>query len=163
MPNDEDLVIRQVEGQKETEEAKKLALTTGAEQDEVDEMIKGDKIYVALIHGSTVGFLALRNLAGGNAVEVSGLAVNEMERRKGTASALLGHAEEVALSMNALRLFIKTSNDNIPALALYQKNGFRITEVKIGAMVEHHGAELPGWDNIPVRDEITLEKPLSPR
>jgi GNAT superfamily N-acetyltransferase len=94
---------------------------------------------------------------------VSGLAINEMERRKGTASALLAHAEEVALSMNARRLFIKTSNDNIPALALYQKNGFRITEIKIGAMVEHHGGELPGWEDIPVRDEITLEKPLPPK
>jgi ribosomal protein S18 acetylase RimI-like enzyme len=163
MSSTDDLVIRQVEGQRETREVKKLAQTTGAEQDEIDDMIKGDRIYVARKHGSIIGFFALRNLNRGNSVEVSGLAIKEIERRKGTASVLLRHAEEVALSMNARALYIKTSNDNIPALALYQKNGFRITEIKIGAMVEHHGAELPGWEDIPVRDEITLEKPLPQR
>jgi hypothetical protein len=62
--------------------------------------------------------------------------------------------------MNAKRLVVRTSNDNIPALLLYQKNGFRITEIRIGVMVEHHGAEIPGWEGIPVRDEVILEKSL---
>jgi N-acetylglutamate synthase-like GNAT family acetyltransferase len=163
MPSAEPLVIRQVEGRRETREVKKLASTTGAELDEIDEMIKGDKIYVAQKHGSIIGFFALRNLNRGNAVEVSGLAIKEIERRKGTASVLLRHAEEVALNVNAKTLYVKTSNDNIPALALYQKNGFRITEIRIGAMIEHHGAGLPGWEDIPVRDEITLEKTLLQR
>jgi GNAT superfamily N-acetyltransferase len=159
----QDLVIKLVEEQRETEEVRKIALMTGAEKDEIDEMIQTDKIYSAQKHGMIIGFLALRSLNRRNAVEIKGLATVEMERRKGTARVLLQHAEEVARGMNANRLLVKTSNDNIPALALYQKNGFRIIGIKIGGLVEHHGAELLGWEDIPIRDEVTLEKPLSQR
>jgi hypothetical protein len=49
------------------------------------------------------------------------------------------------------------SNYDLPALALYQRNGFRITEVAPGNVAQHHGGELPGFAGIPVRDEIRLE------
>ena len=159
----QDLAIKLIEEQRETEEVRKIALMTGAEKDEIDEMIQTDKIYAAQKHGMIVGFLALRSLNRRNAVEITGLATKEMERRKGAACVLLRHAEDVARSMNAKSILAKTSNDNIPALALYQKNGFRIMGIKTGALVKHHGAELLGWEDIPIRDEVTLEKPLPQR
>ncbi len=160
MAKPDDIIIKLVEGHREIEEVRKLALTTGAEEHEINEMIKGDRVYVMQKHRSMVGFLALGVLDEKNVVEITGLAVKETERRKGLASILLRHGVEAASSMNARRVCARTSNDNIPSLALYQKNGFRITEIGIGAMIEHHGGELRGWEDIPVRDEITLEKPL---
>jgi N-acetylglutamate synthase-like GNAT family acetyltransferase len=155
------LVVRRIGEQRDIDEVRKLALMTGAEKNEIDEMVKSDKVYTAQKRGMIIGFVALKSLNRENVVEVSGLATKETERRKGTAAVLVRYVEEIARSMNAQKLLVKTSNDNIPALALYQKNGFRITEIKIGAMVKHHGAELAGWENIPIRDEVILEKILS--
>jgi ribosomal protein S18 acetylase RimI-like enzyme len=55
------------------------------------------------------------------------------------------------------RVLVVTSNDDLPALALYQRYGFRITEVIPGRIADHHGGEIPGFSGIPVRDEIRLE------
>jgi len=46
----------------------------------------------------------------------------------------------------------------LPALALYQKLGFQIFEVKPNAITEKHGQVLAGIDGIPIRDEIRLQK-----
>jgi ribosomal protein S18 acetylase RimI-like enzyme len=62
-------------------------------------------------------------------------------------------AEQGALS----RVVVATSNDDLPALALYQRAGFAITEVITGRLVEHHGRVEEGFSGIPVRDEIRLD------
>ncbi|MDY7041482.1 MAG: GNAT family N-acetyltransferase, partial [Chloroflexota bacterium] len=56
------------------------------------------------------------------------------------------------------RLVVSTTNDDLLALYLYQRFGFRITGVLPGGLVEHHGKEEPGFAGIPVRDEIRLER-----
>jgi ribosomal protein S18 acetylase RimI-like enzyme len=155
------LVIKLAGKQKEIDEVSKLASMTGSEEDEIYEMIRHDNVYLAQKRRSTIGFLALRSTKNGEVAEISGLAIAESERRKGNASLLVKHAEELARAMKADRMSVRTSNDNIPALALYQKLGFRIAEVKLGVLVEHHGTEISGWEGIPVRDEIILEKSLS--
>jgi ribosomal protein S18 acetylase RimI-like enzyme len=160
LENRNDLVIKLVGDQKEIDDLKKLASMTGSEEEEIAEMIRCDKIYLAQRQGITIGFVALRSLKKRKVAEISGLAVAEGEKRKGIASLLVKHAEDIARTMKVDRLVVRTSNDNIPALALYQKHGFRMTEVKLGVLVEHHGAETSGWGGIPVRDEVTLEKSL---
>ncbi len=155
------LVIKLVGKQKEIDDVSKCASMTGSEEDEIDEMIRHDRVYLAQKHGSTIGFFALRSMKNGEVAEISGLAIAESERRKGNASLLVKHAEELARTMKADRVTVRTSNDNIPALALYQKLGFRIAKVKLGVLVEHHGTEISGWEGIPVRDEVILEKSLS--
>ena len=60
------------------------------------------------------------------------------------------------------RLLVVTTNDDLPALALYQRYGFRITEIVVGRVATDHGAGrdgqvLAGFAGIPVRDEIRLE------
>jgi ribosomal protein S18 acetylase RimI-like enzyme len=161
MAKADDLVIKPAGKQKEIDEARKFASTTGSEEDEINEMMKHDKVYLAQKHGSTIGFLALRRMKNGEVTEISGLAIAQSERRRGNASQLVKHAQQLARTMKANRVIVRTSNDNVPALALYQKLGFRIAEVKLGALAEHHGTETPGWEGIPVRDEIILEKSLS--
>jgi RimJ/RimL family protein N-acetyltransferase len=59
------------------------------------------------------------------------------------------------------RLWAVTTNDNIGALAFYQKIGFRITAVYPGAFdsARKLKPELPltGYGGIPLNDEIELE------
>jgi GNAT superfamily N-acetyltransferase len=78
-----------------------------------------------------------------------------------TARSLLAMAEEEGRARGLSRLVVATTNDDLPALYLYQRWGFVITEVKPGAILAHHGREESGFAAIPVRDEIRLERHLS--
>ena len=60
----------------------------------------------------------------------------------------------------AERLIIATTNDDLPALGLYQRIGFTITGIRVRRLLEHHGGVALGFDNIPVRDEIQMEMRL---
>jgi len=60
------------------------------------------------------------------------------------------------------RILVVTTNDDLPALALYQRYGFRIAEIVVGRVATDHaagrdGQVLAGFAGIPVRDEIRLE------
>jgi ribosomal protein S18 acetylase RimI-like enzyme len=62
------------------------------------------------------------------------------------------------------RILVATTNDDLPALSLYQRCGFHITEVVTGRVAQDHaregriaGSELTGFAGIPVRDEVRLE------
>jgi len=76
------------------------------------------------------------------------------------ARALLSMAEKEARAHGLLCLVVATSNDDLPALYLYQRWGFVIAAVKPGVILAHHGREEAGFAGIPVRDEIQLEKGL---
>jgi ribosomal protein S18 acetylase RimI-like enzyme len=74
------------------------------------------------------------------------------------ARCLLARAEEEARANHLSRLVVATSNDDLPALYVYQRWGFVITEAKPGAILKHHGGEVAGFASIPVRDEIRLAR-----
>jgi ribosomal protein S18 acetylase RimI-like enzyme len=142
-------------------EVARLASSTGSEEHEIEEMINNDRIFTVNRKGRTIGFIALKTMKEENTMEISGLATNKHERRKGIARLLIDHAEKEARSTNVNKLTVRTSNDNIPALALYQQKGFKIAAVRLDALIEHHGGrEIKGWHGIPARDEFTLEKAL---
>jgi GNAT superfamily N-acetyltransferase len=69
---------------------------------------------------------------------------------------LLNAVHEKAKERTLGRLLVATSNDDLPAFALYQRYGFRIVEVLPGRITRHHGGEFPGFSDIPVRDEIRM-------
>lgn len=75
---------------------------------------------------------------------------------RGGGWALLDAVHTEAVRRGLAQLLVVTSNDDLPALALYQRYGFRITEVIPGHIAQHHGTEFPGFAGIPVRDEIRL-------
>jgi len=77
---------------------------------------------------------------------------------RGGGKALLEAAMAEAQGRSLSKLIVSTTNDDLPALYLYQRFGFRISEVLPGRLVEHHGGEEAGFADIPVRDEIRLEK-----
>ena len=60
--------------------------------------------------------------------------------------------------MKKKRLFVSTSNDDLPALAFYQTNGFQIYEVKPNVIAMKHGKIISGIAGLPVRDELRLQK-----
>jgi ribosomal protein S18 acetylase RimI-like enzyme len=69
---------------------------------------------------------------------------------------LLSAVHEEAKMRTLGRLLVATSNDDLPALALYQRYGFRIVEVIPGLLARHHGGEFPGFSGILIRDEVRL-------
>ena len=61
------------------------------------------------------------------------------------------------------RIAVATSTDDLPALCLYQRGRFVISDVRPGAILQPHLGEEAGFARIPVRDEIRLVKCLLKR
>lgn len=82
----------------------------------------------------------------------------------GVGSALIAAVRQVAVAANCQRLWLITTNDNLPALGFYQKRGFRITAVYPNALAYSRQLKpqipLIGLDGILLRDEIELEMSL---
>jgi GNAT superfamily N-acetyltransferase len=80
---------------------------------------------------------------------------------QGAGTALLREVEQLAAEHGCTRLWLITTNDNVDALRFYQRRGFRMLELRPGA-VDAARAELKpsipatGEDGIPIRDEIDL-------
>jgi ribosomal protein S18 acetylase RimI-like enzyme len=85
--------------------------------------------------------------------------LNVLPRWQGrrVAHELIAAVAGIARAEGAERLIVATTNDDLPALGLYQRLGFTITQVLVGKLLEHHGGVELGFAGIPVRDEIQLE------
>ena len=79
---------------------------------------------------------------------------------RGAARDLIESVIEMMRAEGVKRIILSTTNDDLPALELYQRMGFVITGVAVGKLLEHHGGEEPGFAGIPVRDEIQMELKL---
>ena len=87
--------------------------------------------------------------------------VDAFRPREGIGSALMLAAIERAHAAACARVRVMTTNDNAPAIAFYRSLGFRVTEVRAGA-VEASRALKPsiprvGVGGVPITDEIDLE------
>jgi ribosomal-protein-alanine acetyltransferase len=69
------------------------------------------------------GFLVARQAA--DEAEILNIAVRRANRRTGVATALLLYALRELRARNATRLFLEVRESNAPALAFYQRHGFR--------------------------------------
>jgi hypothetical protein len=83
-----------------------------------------------------------------------------VERAAGVGTALV---DAVAQRTDARRVWFVTTNDNLDALRFAQRRGFRIAEVRVGAVGEARRTLKPGIPElgelgIPIRDEIVLER-----
>ena len=82
-------------------------------------------------------------------------------RRRGVATTLVEHLLAEARAAGALRVWVVTTNDNLGALAFYQRCGFRLSALRPGAVDEARATlkpEIPptGQDDVPIRDELEL-------
>jgi ribosomal protein S18 acetylase RimI-like enzyme len=82
----------------------------------------------------------------------------------GVGASLISALAEVAYASGARRMFAMVTNDNVRGLRYYQRLGFRLNELRAGAIAELRGRKpwIPatGQDDIPLRDEIELVRDL---
>jgi GNAT superfamily N-acetyltransferase len=78
----------------------------------------------------------------------------------------LSHVEREARNRGCRSVWLVTTNDNLHALGFYQRRGYRIVRVDPGAVDRARAMKpaipLLGNDEIPIHDELVLEKRLGP-
>jgi ribosomal protein S18 acetylase RimI-like enzyme len=89
------------------------------------------------------------------------VSIDALRADAGVGRQLLDAVAATARAAGAERLLVMTTNDNLVALRFYQRNGFRLTELRPGAVDEARAILKPsipetGNDGIPLRDEIDL-------
>lgn len=113
--------------------------------------------YVAVLDCRPVG-LATYSVEGNECELVS---LDSLEEGRGIGTALVRAVEGSARASGCRRLWLITTNDNLAAIAFYQRRGFKIAAVHLDAMEESRRIKpeipLEGIDGIPITDEIELE------
>jgi ribosomal protein S18 acetylase RimI-like enzyme len=115
-----------------------------------------------LVAGEREG-LAIYEVAGDHAELV---VLQALVSRRGVGTALLAELAARVGRLGTRSLRLSTTNDNLDALRLYQRRGFRLAEVRPGAIdayrVVKPAIALVGSYGIPVRDELRLALELPP-
>lgn len=90
------------------------------------------------------------------------ISLDSLQEKRGIGSALLDEVERVAKQLQFERLSLITTNDNLRALAFYQKRGWRLLRIVPGAVdaARLYKPSIPiiGEHGIPLHDEIILSK-----
>jgi ribosomal protein S18 acetylase RimI-like enzyme len=134
-----------------------LAGRLQARRGESVDVLDGDGL-VAEIDGRPVGLLTFRP-DGPTTIELAALVVGEPGR--GIGSALVDALLIEAARSGADRIWAVTTNDNLEALRLYQRRGFRLVALRAGAVDEARATIKPSIgdlaaNGIPIRDELEL-------
>jgi ribosomal protein S18 acetylase RimI-like enzyme len=90
--------------------------------------------------------------------------IDALVEGEGIGTALLKAVEETARNRGCDRVQLVTTNNNLRALAFYQKRGFRLVGLVPGAVDEarRQKPSIPPVDSqgLPIRDELHLERRL---
>jgi ribosomal protein S18 acetylase RimI-like enzyme len=114
---------------------------------------------VNLIAESDGTFAGLLSLAvAGGALAIVLLSVYPDFQGRGVGGALLAQADEVARARRLPYLRAAVGNDDVPQLYFYQRHGFIIEQIAVGALADQLGSAVAGFSGIPVRDEIRLRR-----
>lgn len=116
---------------------------------------------VAYSNNEVVGVLTYD--AVGDECEV--LTLHCAQQWAGTGTLLLQQLVDLARGQGCRRLWVVTTNDNVDALRFYQRRGFRLTDLRCGAVDESRRTMKPsiptaGSYGIPLRDEIELTRSI---
>ena len=91
--------------------------------------------------------------------------LNSFTQGIGVGTALIDAVKHAAESEKCTRLWLITTNDNMRALTFYQRRGFELVAVHRGAATAARKLKpeipLTGDHDIPIRDEVELEMPLT--
>jgi len=110
--------------------------------------------------GNIIGFISYNDFRK-NAVLIMALGILPGFQGCGIGRTLVEQVENYAKSQGKQQLLVVTSNDNLPALAFYQRHGFQLFEVAPNVIAEKLGGQKPGFARIPIRDELRLRKIFS--
>ncbi|WP_409369588.1 GNAT family N-acetyltransferase [Lysinibacillus sp. 38-6] len=90
------------------------------------------------------------------------ISLDSTEEGKGIGTLLVQAVEEHAWQHACTVVSLITTNDNLHALKFYQKRGYTLVEILQNAVERARALkpEIPliGYDGIPIRDEIKLQK-----
>jgi len=119
--------------------------------------------FIALVDGEPVG-LATYAIRGRDCELVT---IRSLREGRGVGRALLDAAREAAVGAGCMRLWLITTNDNLRALALYQRWGMEIVAFHRHAVTESRRNLKPtigerGEHGIPIAHELELELRLQP-
>ncbi len=128
-----------------------------ARRGEVVDVLEPGLGFVAERAGRPVGLLTFR--VDEDSVELSSIAADPAHGGVGTA--LLAALDGVVRLTDRHWIWVVTTNDNLDALRFYQRRGFRIGEVRVGAVDRARLSIKPsiagiGAYGIPLRDEFEL-------
>ena len=116
--------------------------------------------FVAFIEGKPKGLTTYRIINE----ECEVVTLDSLIGGIGIGTALLDAVKRVAEMRGCQRIWLITTNDNLPALKFYQKRGYRLAAVHRDALTRSRQLKpsIPeiGLDGIPLRDEIELELDL---
>jgi ribosomal protein S18 acetylase RimI-like enzyme len=115
--------------------------------------------YVAKTGHDLVGFVSFAEMS--DFLIIVGLGVLPSYQGCGVGTKLVGKVENEARKHGKEGILVSTSNDDLPALAFYQRLGFQICEIKPNVIAEKHGTVLQGIGGLPIRDEIRLRKRIA--
>ena len=133
---------------------------------------------VVAVHGASLrpaelaGFIAERSdrlvglltyqLLGDDQLEI--VTLNAIDRRARIGTMLIDAAVSKARRFGCREIRLTTTNDNVDALRFYQRRGFRLAELRPGAVDQARQLkpEIPpvGDYGIPLHDEIDLTRPV---
>jgi ribosomal protein S18 acetylase RimI-like enzyme len=118
---------------------------------------------IAVEGGEIVG-VATADL-GEEVTELQVLAVVPRHQGRGLGGRLLEATVAQASARGSRLLWLVTTNDNLDALRLYQRHGFRLAELHPGAVDESRrelkpGLPETGQHGIPLHDELVLHRVL---
>lgn len=118
--------------------------------------------FIAWRSSSRVGLVTYRIVAD----ELEIITLDAIEEKTGIGSALIAKIIDFANQSRLIRIWLITTNDNLPALRFYQKKGFQLVAIHSNALEKSRQLkpEIPtiGFFGIPIRDEIELEISLNP-
>jgi len=116
--------------------------------------------FIAEAEGEIAGLLTYH--LEGEACEI--VTLDTWRTGLGVGTALIETVKQAAGREKCRRLWLVTTNDNLPALRFYQKRGFVIAAVHVNSIEKDRRLKpeipLTGMDGIPIRDEIELEMML---
>lgn len=93
------------------------------------------------------------------------LVLHADRRRAGLGTAMVAKVADLAVAAGCRRYWVLTTNDNVDALRFYQRRGFRLSALRVGAVDDARRTlkpEIPeiGEYGIAIRDEIELDQDL---
>lgn len=151
-----DIVIRQL---KEDEEPPyELLLDADPSREMVDGYLGASEVYVAVYKNEPVGIYVLYPV-NASIAEIKNISVAGMYQGRGIGKLLLNDAERRARAYGFKVMRIGTGNSSTGPLALYQKQGFEIKDIKRNFFIDNY-AEPLFEDGIHVKHLIVLEKEL---
>lgn len=138
----------------------------------INRPIQADKLpgFVATLAGPTPDGQSSPSIIGHITLDFRGdecevVTLSAIIEGRGIATALMRAAVDEAVRRGSRRMLLTTSNDNLRALAFYQKRGWRLVAVHRGMIDRYREREkeIPviGLNGIPLHDEIELELALT--